>query len=119
MEKYLFFLIVFGFAGFIIFGIPVLASLMLTVIISLIYVAARYPHPLRDWPYTKEETGRFIILSGFGILLVILLDNMRDYFATLSLNTVCTSTILITIVVLIILGIIFPSGIKGVFQTEE
>ena len=119
MEKYLFFLLVFGFAGLVIFGLSLLTALVVTVLLALVYIAIRYPHPMTEWPYTRGETYRFIMLSGFGMLLVALLNSLREEFSRLSVNAICSATLLIGFAGLLILGMLFPRGLPAASGAGE
>lgn len=118
METPLFFIIIFGFAAFIIVGFPVLVALSLSVIVGMIYIAFRYPNMPQDWPYTKNETARFFILTLIGIIIIVLLNMAKHYFQNISLNTLCSSTLLIGFVALFVIGILAPNGIKIKYETE-
>ncbi len=112
METPLFLLVVFGFAAFMIAGFSILISLILAAVTGLIYIAFRYPHMPDDWPLNKTGTGRFLALTLIGLLIIILLNMARDLFNSLSLNTICVSTLIIGFIALIFIGIAAPNGIK-------
>lgn len=116
METSLFFIIIFGFLAFLIIGFSMPVSLALAVVAGTIYITFKYPHMPEDWPYTKYETARFFVLTLIGLLIIVLLNMAKYYFQSLSINTLCTSTLVIGFVSLFLIGILAPNGIANKYE---
>ena len=78
----------------------------------IFFIGLRFRYPQRDWPYNRKTTLKFLGLVLIFTLLLILMNVVRNLDGWPSRITVWFYGILVGFVILIVMGIFLPRGIR-------
>lgn len=101
----------------------VVASIVIIVIavVILLFLGFKFPRGRADWPYDRSETTRYVITGILFLMILGLIYWITRYWDYPVGGKALAYVSFIGIIVLFVLGLLFPSGRRGdwIFRREH